>query len=457
MCSTLVLAFFSYQYLYNLLQVVGARHRVLLPGLDIAAISIMIMVMRTRRPLELVTRASNVVAAFLVLMAFVQIAQFKIQLSDDDFLAKITSEDARIELEVRGRGPKALPDIYYIILDAYTRADVLRDVYGFDNSPFLDFLRQQGFYIADRSTSNYPHTLVSVSSSLNYEYINFLSDLVGEESRNRNPLKRMIEDNRLYRFLRRFKYRFIVFASGSETTEYNRHADIVLRRPRDITEFERILIYSTPFPAVQDFLVRFNLLDRETLGVWNFEEWRQRILFIFEGLKNVPRTDSPRFVFAHIVDPHPPFVFNRDGGRLIKKDPAEAYVDEVMFLNQKVREVVTEILAKADHDPIIIVQGDHGFIPWDRSVPERVRLQSVFSILNAYHLPDGGRDRWYASISPVNTFRIILNHYFGANYPLRPDESYYSTVKHPYRLTGVTEKIKGPKDDEDGIRRAGMR
>ena len=60
----------------------------------------------------------------------------------------------------------------------------------------------------------------------------------------------------------------------------------------------------------------------------------------------------------------------------------------------------------------------------------------------------------YASISSVTTFRIILNHYFGAKYPLRPDESYYSTVKHPYRLTGVTEKLKGSKDDEDSIRRA---
>ncbi|MEE8494640.1 MAG: hypothetical protein V3S25_11395, partial [Nitrospirales bacterium] len=144
-------------------------------------------------------------------------------------------------------------------------------------------------------------------------------------------------------------------------------------------------------------------------------------------------------------------------GRLIKEVPTEAYVDEVMFLNQKVREVVTEILAKAEHEPIIIVQGDHGFLPWDRSFPEQVRLRSTFAILNAYHLPDGGRDRLYASISPVNTFRIILNHYFGANYPLRPDQSYYSTVKYPYRLTDVTDKIKRPRVNEEGIPRAGTR
>ena len=50
-----------------------------------------------------------------------------------------------------------------------------------------------------------------------------------------------------------------------------------------------------------------------------------------------------------------------------------------------------------------------------------------------------------------------LNHYFGANYPLRPDESYHSTVKHPYRLTHVTDTIKRSKADEEGIRRVAPR
>jgi hypothetical protein len=45
--------------------------------------------------------------------------------------------------------------------------------------------------------------------------------------------------------------------------------------------------------------------------------------------------------------------------------------------------------------------------------------------LNAYYLPKGYKDL-YDSITPVNSFRIILNEYFGASYPLLPDITYES-------------------------------
>jgi hypothetical protein len=48
------------------------------------------------------------------------------------------------------------------------------------------------------------------------------------------------------------------------------------------------------------------------------------------------------------------------------------------------------------------------------------------AILNAYYLPGVDSDLIYPSISPVNTFRLILNTYFGADLPLLPDESYLS-------------------------------
>jgi hypothetical protein len=441
-CSSIVLLFFSYKHIYVLLQVIGARHRFLLPALGIVLLFVIIMVLRTKRPLDLLTRFSNFAALFLIIMAVFQITWFKIGHVENIRLTEILIEDERIDAQGRNQASETPPDIYYIILDAYNRADVLRDIYGFDNSPFLEFLRQKGFYVASRSTSNYAHTLVSIASSLNYEYINSLSDIVGETSKNRRPLKRMIEDNRIYRFLRRYNYKFIVFASGSETTEHNRYADIVLKPPRDITEFERTLLYNTPFPAIQDYLVRHNVFDEETLGVWYFNEWRQKILFILEGLKNLPQTNSPRFVFAHILDPHPPFVFNREGGSAIKKDTKEAYVDEVIFLNKEIKDVIKEILSEADHEPIIILQGDHGFIPADRSFPKSVNLQDPFPILNAYYLPNLRQDQLYESISPVNSFRIIFNTYFGTDYELRPDENYYSTVKHPYKLSDVTHQIK---------------
>ena len=63
------------------------------------------------------------------------------------------------------------PDIYLIVLDAHGRADVLRDLYGYDESPFLDHLRDKGFYVADRSTSNYCFTELSMGATLNMRYM----------------------------------------------------------------------------------------------------------------------------------------------------------------------------------------------------------------------------------------------------------------------------------------------
>ena len=49
----------------------------------------------------------------------------------------------------RGRWP-GVPH-YYIVLDAYTRGDILEEVFSFDNSAFLSGLRARGFTVADRS------------------------------------------------------------------------------------------------------------------------------------------------------------------------------------------------------------------------------------------------------------------------------------------------------------------
>jgi hypothetical protein len=47
------------------------------------------------------------------------------------------------------------PDIYYVILDGYARADILDELYGYDNSRFLDYLERHGFFVAETSHSNY--------------------------------------------------------------------------------------------------------------------------------------------------------------------------------------------------------------------------------------------------------------------------------------------------------------
>jgi hypothetical protein len=38
----------------------------------------------------------------------------------------------------------------------------------------------------------------------------------------------------------------------------------------------------------------------------------------------------------------------------------------------------------------------------------------------------------YETISPVNTFRVIFNAYFGTDYEILPDISYYSPIPDIY-------------------------
>lgn len=51
---------------------------------------------------------------------------------------------------------------------------------------------------------------------------------------------------------------------------------------------------------------------------------------------------------------------------------------------------------------------------------------------------EDGKSFLFASITPVNTFRLIFNLYFGARFELLNDRSYYSTYDNPYRFIDVT-------------------
>ena len=46
-------------------------------------------------------------------------------------------------------------------------------------------------------------------------------------------------------------------------------------------------------------------------------------------------------------------------------------------------------------------------------------------ILDAYYVSDEARADLYPEITPVNSFRVLFNHYFDADYPYLEDLSYY--------------------------------
>lgn len=323
---------------------------------------------------------------------------------------------ARIEVDT-------LPDVYYIILDAYAREDTLLEYYDFDNSAFLDSLTSKGFYIASESRSNYPQTAMSFPSSLNVDYLDALGIL----------------DDGLSVEERFFKSFFLV----RKTENY------VARQFSD--SGYTTISFRSKSPLVNDeFDPRFfnTTIGRALLPSYNMRVRRQDLLAIFDGLRKVPQIEGPTFTFAHILAPHPPFVFDREGnftgvtgyGSGNVWLPKQAYTDQLLYINHLTEDVVDTILAQSETPPIIIIQADHGTVSsWWRS-------RESLPILNAYYLPGGGQ-YLYPSITPVNSFRLVLDLYFGTDLGLLEDRSYMIGNLSTYELLCESDSIF--PDDSD--------
>ncbi len=221
-----------------------------------------------------------------------------------------------VSIETRhGRAEAARPDIYYVILDGYSRADVLENVYGVDNGPFLAQLTSRGFYVADKSRPNYLQTLPSLAASLNGRYLDDLSMRYGRTD-NRLPVTELVKNSWAMAYLRDRGYALINIASGVESTSPNPNVD----RELDLGviafgEFETELLNLTP---LSDILSRGG---DETVA-----NQRRRVLFEFSTLAAVPDLGRPRFVMCHIVSPHPPFVFDENGS--VPNVPVQASIND---------------------------------------------------------------------------------------------------------------------------------
>ena len=63
------------------------------------------------------------------------------------------------------------PDVYFIVLDGYAGTNSLKNNFGFDNSLFLQFLKESGFIIPEKNFSNYGWSNLTMPSILNMNYL----------------------------------------------------------------------------------------------------------------------------------------------------------------------------------------------------------------------------------------------------------------------------------------------
>ena len=449
--SLTILLILSYGHLYHLLRselpngLMLIRHRYLLLVGGIGFLVFLIGIARSKWGFQTTTSTLNIISIGLIILPCIQIsrAHFKRSYTSIDV---IDEREAKCDLSPSLIGP--IPDVYYIILDGYARQDVLLETYVYDNEPFLATLEELGFYIADGSQSNYAHTLISLTSSLNMTYHELHSPSISSDEKKDYKIPR---GNLVRRELECLGFTSVALDNGKYWSNWE-DADrfITVKEPdvnrllRDNTNaFESMLIHNSAGLIALDVstLISGNL--RKNINYPAIEH-QERVLFALNEVgSSVPKLPSPKVVYAHIITPHRPYFFgpngeiidptgpftlrdlNEDGNTRSEK---EGYRNQVEGLNDKVLEMVIGILENSNIPPIIIIHADHG---------TGDTYEDHMSILMAIHLPDDGEKYLYETISPVNIFRMVFNIYFNGDYEILEDRSYYSHWKTRFDFTEI--------------------
>lgn len=425
--------FYSYGYLYD------AISRFVVGGMDNAYFlilvlivygGIVILVLRAKRSLLPVTTFLNTVALTLVLISifkiFFALSTEPIKSPNNDKIEtdSLVDFDARDDL-------KNSRDVYYIILDRYARADILRDVYNFDNSEFIQFLKRRGFYIVENSYANYQSTYLSLSSSLNMDYLHNLVEDRGDRANTLSALGQLLSNFRLWQILKAKGYKYFHFGLGA-----NRYADYnyVIDRTQSNSNLVLDVIYqkSLLWACLSIFDLHRGITEDLVNGYRLVH--RERVLYQLGKLQQLPKIDGPTFAFAHFLVPHPPYVFEADGKSVSffeegSRTEEANYLNQLKYTNKVVMELVDILLNSSAIKPIIIIQADEGPYPKNydyKNISElsSEELKQKFAILNALYLPEIQNPPLYADMSPVNTFRLVLNLYFGTDFRILADKEY---------------------------------
>lgn len=470
MTSVWLIAFFSYGHSFlfaanhGVFQLIPLGPHLLLIGCyGVVLVGTLIGLLLVKKPVEIVTAFLNVAAVTLLLINLLPLVPFEVKRmialqNLKNYMAQQHIKDA----EYQNTDTATYPDIYYVVFDRYPNQTIASTYFDFDNTEFLDSLRTKNFLIADQSIANYPTTFLSLSSSLSMSHLTFLKDVLGPTYSDQSVLyKELLDDTEVAEFLTEKGYTYYQLGSSWEPTKASSLAQANFNLFLDLNEFESFLYENTLLNAVMGKINGSQLFT----GVKLLEMKAANVLFKTEKLKELAAEPGPKFIFAHYLLPHPPYISAADCQQLSFEEVRRrtedlGYIDQTKCAN-KIMTELTEVIQKTTDRPVVIIfQSDEGpFLPAQYfndtkyiDTPGKDAYKIHGRILNAFYLTDKNSPVTpadYASIgitqveTPVNTFRLLFNYYFGTNYPVLEDRSYiFTDSQRPYDFTEITDWVK---------------
>jgi hypothetical protein len=348
------------------------------------------------------------------------------------------------------------PDIFMIILDEYASLRTIKEEWGYDNHGFADFLRSKGFFVAGNSETRYSQTEWNLASLLNLDYLTgpvaqttFLDYIYDAGSikgtEGYNMLKKItfqeriqkMNDNFLADYLKKHGYKIAVLEGMSQfyasidpqnldvyySYQKNNRSEYLLHDPFYMELIKKTIIF--PFDM---------FIKTDHAGTMNYQGTRYVFNFLEEQVQKLP-LKSPKFIYAHILCPHTPYVFARDGkyvppvnadeqldGKFVsaRNTVNAAYLEQYIYVTNEIKKIAAiHLRDRSRAGPVFIIQSDHGPRPHDVYLKDRT---NSFRVFNAVYFPDGDYRGLYDTICPVNTLRVVLNKYFRENLLMLEDK-----------------------------------
>ena len=433
--------FFSYGHIFIMIEsnlnqeFLVSIHVVLLISYTIFAAVGTYYIVKTSRKLNDATKIANVMSITALAFIFLNIGIYNFENTYNNL------QEENPNPIILGNDFKNTPDVYYIILDEYAPLRTLDEFYDYDNSKFVKFLEERGFYVTKNSHSNYAQTSTSLASTLNMKYLNHLSEAIENESKDHGILYQMLDNNLVMKNFKAAGYQIYNINSGTWSTGNLNIADENLCSKNQNVDFR------TLYQLKQTSVLRaFDIFLKEPTSQIFHQEHRDRILCQFDEISKIKQiTKEPVFIFMHVISPHEPFVFGPNGEEVTYKDTIEpneeikAYRDQVIYLTKILQQSIDKIIENSDSPPIIIIQSDTGPSIGFADITKEEQRIGRMSIFNAYYFPNNDYNLLYNDITPVNSFRIVFDSQFQTNYNLLEDKVFFSTYEKLYTFIEITD------------------
>ena len=393
-------------------------------------------------------RALSVVAVLLIAFTLVSIVPYEIQAAT---AAPPPDQTAGRTLATTTTAQKR--DVYWLIFDRYGSDRSIDLEFGIQND-LTPWLRDHGFTVLGDSHANYLTTALSLSTTSNMRH---LEDLTAGTTSPGSFIDRVYDSLQNSVIARQFKalgYRYVHLGSWWRPTRVDAGADVSYNAT-GASDFSWVLLGKSAAPlAFRALGVGEQALSK------NYQHGR----FELQTLDDLRDAPGPKFVWAHVLLPHPAYVFDADGSfiparKSRKLGEAEAFRRQLAYTNSRLRSFLAGLLAlPEDRRPIIILQADEGYrftvkpndeaedkgpIDWTTATPDQLEIK--FGILNAWYVPGGADLGLDPRMTAINTFPVLFDRYFGLDYPLLPDLVRASIGPNQGELLDVTDRLPSLK------------